>query len=231
MNNKNRVLAVITARGGSKGLPRKNILSLAGRPLIGWTIAAARHAHCVGRVVVSTDDKEIEQVALAEGAEVPFVRPNDLATDQAKSIDVFRHAIEQCPGFEYAILLQPTSPLRTHADIDGAFAQMQASRAPACVSVCEVEESPWLMYRQEKDGCLQRLLPEPATGTRRQDFPPVCRLNGAIYLVRTEWFIATGGFLGPGTVGYFMPSERSIDIDTQADFDSAEMKLSFRTSL
>lgn len=216
-----KVLAVITARGGSKGLLRKNVLPLAGRSLIGWTIAAARAARCVGRVVVSTDDAEIASAALSEGAEVPFLRPAELATDTAGSIDVLRHAVGQCPGFDYVLLLQPTSPLRTAEDIDAAYDRLRAADAPSCVSVCEVTELPWLMYRHDADGRLERLLPEPATGLRRQDLPPVFRLNGAVYLARTDRFLEDGHLVGPGTVSYIMPAERSLDIDTLDDFDQA----------
>lgn len=226
-----QVLAVITARGGSKGLPHKNILPLAGRPLVGWTVAAARAARCVGRVVLSTDDHRIAEAARSEGAEVPFMRPAELATDTASSLDVLRHAVEQCPGHEFVLLLQPTSPLRTAGDIDAAFSLMQETGAPSCVSVCSVEESPWLMYRQGKDGCLERLLPEPETGQRRQDLPPLYRLNGAVYLARTDWFLANRRLIGAGTVGHVMPPERSIDIDSQADFDQAEVLLCGRSAV
>lgn len=225
-----RVLAVITARGGSKGLPRKNVLPLADRPLIGWTIAAARGAACVGRVVVSTDDDEIAQVAQTQGAEVPFMRPADLATDSATSVDVLRHALQACPGHEYVVLLQPTSPLRLADDIDAAYTHMQGLGAPSCVSICEVDESPWLMYGQTEDGRLSRLLPEPPRGYRRQDLPAAYRLNGAIYIARVDWFLAGGSLIGPATVGYRMPADRSVDIDTQADFDHAASLLTRRAS-
>ena len=217
-----KVLAVITARGGSKGLPRKNLLPLAGRPLIAWTVAAARQAACVDRVIVSTDTAEIAEAARKAGAEVPFMRPPELATDSAGSIEVLRHAVKMCPGYTYLLLLQPTSPLRTAADIDAAFALMRASDARSCVSVCEVEESPWLMFCKNTAAQLERLLPEPVAGSRRQDLPTVYRLNGAIYLARTEWFLAEGCLLGRDTVGYVMPAKRSVDIDTSADFELAE---------
>ena len=216
------VLAIITARGGSKGLPRKNLLLLSGRPLIGWSIAAALAAESVGRVVVSTDDPEIAEVARAEGAEVPFLRPAELASDTASSLDVVRHALTECPGLDYFVLLQPTSPLRQSSDIDGAWQRMRTAGAETCVSVCETAESPWLMYLQADDGRLSRLLPEPAKGLRRQDLPLTYRLNGAIYLGQRERFLATGRLLDENTVAHVMPPERSVDIDTKADFDLAE---------
>lgn len=224
------VLAVVTARGGSKGLPRKNVLPLAGRPLIGWTIAAARTSRCVTRVIVSTDDAEIAAAACTEGADVPFVRPAYLSSDTASSIDVLKHALQECPGYDYVVLLQPTSPLRTADDIDGAFQQMLAHRATTCVSVCEVNESPWLMYLRQEDGRITRLLPEPVGGTRRQDLPVAYRLNGAVYFARTEWFLANSRLIDEATVGYVMPPERSVDIDTCADFDRAASLLNTEQS-
>lgn len=215
------VLAVITARGGSKGLPGKNIRLLAGKPLIAWTVEAALGAHCIERVIVSTDAPEIAEAARAAGAEVPFLRPAELATDAAGSVDVLRHAVGQCPGFDYVLLLQPTSPLRTADDIDAAYDRLLATGAPSCVSVCEVTEQPWLMYRHNADGQLERLLPEPVAGLRRQDLPLVFRLNGALYLARTDWFLAGGRLVGPGTVSLVMSAERSLDIDTRDDFDQA----------
>ena len=219
------ILAVITARGGSKGLPRKNVLPLAGRPLIGWSIAAALGSAAVGRVVVSTDDPEIAEVARAEGAEVPFLRPADLASDTASSLDVLRHALTECPGHDYFVLLQPTSPLRQASDIDAAWRLLKATGAASCVSVCETAESPWLMYLQSDEGRLSRLLPEPERGLRRQDLPVAYRLNGAIYLARRAGFLATGRLIDPDTVALVMPPERSVDIDTLSDFDLAESLL------
>lgn len=225
------VLAVITARGGSKGLPRKNLLPCAGQPLIAWTITAALQAQCVGRTIVSTDDPEIARASEAAGADVPFLRPAELADDRASSLDVLRHAIAQCPGYSDVLLLQPTSPLRDSRDIDAAYAQMQQAGAPSCVSLCEVSQSPWLMVGMEADGRIAPLLPEPAAGLRRQDLPPAYRLNGAIYLARTDWFLQGGRLVGEETVGYRMPEDRSIDIDTQADLDIADHLLRQRLAL
>ena len=149
------------------------------------------------------------------------MRPADLASDTAGSLDVLRHAIGQCPGFDWVLLLQPTSPLRSAQDIDAAW-QMTSAAAPSCVSVTEVAESPWLMHLRDDAGRLSRLLPERETGMRRQDLPAVFRLNGALYLARTDWFLAGGRLVGSETLGYVMPPERSVDIDTQADFDVAE---------
>jgi CMP-N,N'-diacetyllegionaminic acid synthase len=218
-NGANRVIALITARGGSKGLPRKNVLPAAGLPLIGWTIRAAQQAQVIDRLVLSSDDDEIMDAARQLGCDVPFRRPAALASDTATSMDVIIHALDQLPGYDYLVLLQPTSPLRTGADIDAAFALLQAHAAPCCVSVCAAEQSPYLMYRLGEDGRLGSLLP-PLTGSlRRQDLPPVYLLNGAVYIARTDWLRQTRSFLGECTVAYRMPAGRSIDIDTADDFE------------
>lgn len=215
-----RVLALITARGGSKGLPRKNVLSAAGRPLIAWTIAAARESSVIDRVVLSSDDDEIMDVAKTWGCEVPFRRPTELASDGASSMDVVAHAVEQLPGYDYLILLQPTSPLRNAADIDAAFALMQKQNASSCVSVCEAGQSPYWMYRLQDDNRLVSLLPPLPGVSRRQDLPPVYVLNGAIYIARIDWLLRKRSLLGEETVAYRMPEERSIDIDNAEDFES-----------
>lgn len=215
-----RLLALIVARGGSKGLPRKNVLVAGGRPLIAWTIAAAQAARRVDRVVLSSDDEEIMDVAQAWGCEVPFKRPAELATDHATSMDVVRHALAALPGYEHVALLQPTSPLRTGADIDAAFDLMLARRAPSCVSVSEVEQSPYWMYRVADNDRLVGLMAPPKGASRRQDLPMIHALNGAIYLARVDWLLAQGSFVGEGTVGYQMPRDRSADIDTADDFQA-----------
>lgn len=215
----NHVLAVITARGGSKGLPRKNVLIVGGKPLVAWTVEAAISAECVDRVVLSSDDDEIMTAARAAACEVPFSRPAHLASDTASSIDVVLHALDHLPGYEYVVLLQPTSPLRTAADIDAAFALMLERGTPSCVSVCEADQSPYWMYRVETNSKLKRLLPEMEGITRRQDLPPIYVLNGAIYIARIDWLRANRSFVGEETVAYLMPKERSLDIDTAQDFE------------
>lgn len=219
MKNKS-VLGLITARGGSKGLPRKNILHVGGRPLIAWTIEAAKDSEAINRFVLSSDDDEIITAAEAWGCEVPFRRPPELANDKTSSMDVVLHALEKLPGYEYVVLLQPTSPLRTSTDIDEAFALMNTCGASSCVSVCEAEQSPYWMYKLQANNKLTNLLP-PLNGiSRRQDLPPVFVLNGAIYIARTDKLLQSRSFLNEDTVAYKMPIDRSIDIDTFADFES-----------
>jgi CMP-N,N'-diacetyllegionaminic acid synthase len=217
-----RVLAVIPARGGSKGLPRKNVVPLGGRPLIAWTVRAALEAEYVDRVILSSDDDEIAQVAMEAGCEVPFRRPKYLASDTATTADVVLHALQQLPGYEWLVLLQPTSPLRTAQDIDAACLLCQVSNAPSCASVTQSSQSPYWMYRIDQGMQLQPLLGEDAQYCRRQDLPPVFLLNGAVYVMRTDEFLRTRRFVGPGTVAYVMPECRAIDIDTASDLDSAQ---------
>lgn len=217
-----KVLALIAARGGSKGLPGKNILPVAGRPLLAWTVDAAHAARSVDRVVLSSDDEAIMAVARACGCEVPFRRPAALATDTATSIDVVIHALDTLPGYDLIVLLQPTSPLRTAADIDATCERLATIGAPACVSVCPVDQSPYWMYSLTADQGLVPIIAAPVAATRRQDLSPVYALNGAVYVANTTWLRRTRTFVTRETVAYVMPPERSIDIDTKADLEAFE---------
>jgi len=226
---KEKVLALIPARGGSKSLPRKNVLPAAGRPLIAWSIDAVRTSAVIDHLILSSDDDEIMATAKAHGCDVPFRRPVALATDTATSIDVVIHALDHFPDFEYLVLLQPTSPLRTGADIDAAFHLMLERNAPSCVSVCLAEQSPYWMYTLEEGDRLVSLLPPPLEGVgRRQDLPEVHVLNGAIYIAKCEWLRVNRSFLGTGTVAYRMPPERSIDIDSADDFEAFRRRVEWR---
>lgn len=218
------VLAVITARGGSKGLPGKNLRPLRGRPLIAWTIEAARGSRFIDRLILSSDDGEIIRAAQEFGCEAPFVRSPELSGDEASSIEVVLDVLDRAPGHGIVVLLQPTSPLRTAADIDGALERMERSGAPACVSVCEAPAHPWLIYRRDEGGRLDPYAP-PVEGAslRRQDLPPAWVLNGAVYAADADWLGRERTFVKPGeTVAWEMPHERSVDIDTLEDFLAAE---------
>lgn len=219
MIGRERVLGLITARGGSKGLPGKNIRPVQGRPLIDYTIAAGRSARSLDRLVLSTDDEAIAEVARRCGCEVPFMRPPALAADGTPSIDVVVHALQALPGFDIVVLLQPTSPARSAEDIDATVERLVASGATSCVSVCAVLESPLWMYTQGPDGRLQALLPGQSA-SRRQDLPAVYTLNGAVYAARVPQLLQSRSFLAADTVAHLMPRERSIDIDTLEDFDA-----------
>lgn len=214
------VLAVVTARGGSKGVPGKNILPIGGRPLIQWTIDAARGSRHIDRLILSSDDPAIIKIASEGGCEVPFRRDPALAGDEASSIDVVVDALQRVPGHDIVVLLQPTSPLRTTADIDGAIQLLETSGAPACVSLRRSDEHPYLTFRLGDGGVIARFV-EPPTDMplRRQDLPAAWCLNGAVYVARVEWFLRERSFFSPQTVGYEMPAERSLDIDTHADVE------------
>lgn len=218
------MLAVIAARGGSRGLPRKNVLPFRGRPLIGWTIAAAQASRRIDRLILSSDDPEI--IALAEelGCAAPFRRAPELSGDAAASIDVVLDALDRVPGHDIVVLLQPTSPLRAAADIDGALERMSAAGAASCVSVREALSHPWLAFGQDPEGRLAPFtsVPEGAS-LRRQDLPSAWVLNGAVYAADAAWLGRERTFIRPGeTVAWEMPADRSADIDTLEDFRAAE---------
>jgi len=224
------VVGVITARGGSKGTPRKNVRKLAGKPLIAWTIEAAHRSESLSRVIVSTDDDEITQVCRAWGAEVPFRRPAELARDDSSSIAVLRHAaewIERTDGRapDYVMLLQPTSPLRRAEDIEGAVELAQARDAQAVVSVTETRHHPYLCRRIDEAGRLVEFMPCPVEYPRRQDIPTAYALNGAIYLIRPARLAAPDSRVFEGALGFVMPPERSLDVDTPWDLAVAETAL------
>lgn len=218
-----RVLGLITARGGSRGLPRKNIRPLGGRPLIAWTIEAARQSAYIDRIVLSTDDAEIAEIAQEWGCDVPFTRPPELATSEARSIDVVRHALASlAQAYTYLVLLQPTSPLRSSEDIDACLRLCEERAAPACVSVTDVEMPPHWMYSIGPDGLLSPFLCDRPRLSRRQDAPSLVGLNGAVFVAQIDWLGDNDDFVGSNTVAYRMPPERSVDIDSEFDFLCAD---------
>jgi N-acylneuraminate cytidylyltransferase len=223
-----KVLAVIPARGGSKGLPGKNILPVQGRPLLAWTADAALAARALDRIVVSSDSDAILAAARACGVE-GVRRPAELATDTASTLDVILHVLEACPGHDVVVVLQPTSPLRSAADIDAALDRFDASGAPSCVSVCEAEQSPYWMYRLGDAQVLQPIVDGGLQATRRQDLPVVYVLNGAVYVADAAWLRTTRAFVAAGTVAHVMPVERSLDIDTAHDFERFEKTITETT--
>lgn len=221
-----QVLGLIPARGGSKGLPRKNVLSFVGKPLIAWTIEAGRASRFIDKLVVSTDDAQIAEVALRWGAEVPFIRPAELANDDTPAMRYILHALDMLPGFEYLVLLQPTSPLRTANDIDEAIGKCIGAGGPACVSVTKTDKSPHWMYMLGENDRIVPILRPDGCSTNRQELLPAYLLNGAIYVADIEWLKVSRTFLSSRTIAYNMPTERSIDIDTYLDFQIGEMLFS-----
>ena len=219
------VLAVVPARGGSKGILRKNLSRIGGKPLISWTIEAARRSNYIDKLVVSSEDAEIIAAARSLGCDVPFVRPAELARDETPGIAPVIHAISELPDFDLVVLLQPTSPLRSTADIDGCIEGCADSNVNACVSVTRAKESPYWMFALDALGSLSPVLAQSEIPDRRQDLPPVYVLNGAVYVARCAWLRETRSFLSPETRGYVMPEERSIDIDVPQDLELAELML------
>lgn len=221
-----KVLALIPARGGSKGVPRKNIRPLCGKPLLLWSLEAARASRYLDRVVLSSEDPEIVETARQAGLEVPFLRPPELARDDTPGVEPVLHALDLLPGYDLVVLLQPTSPFRSGGDIDRCIERLVESGAPCAVSVTRPEKSPYWMYTMGPESRLAPLLPTPEGFSRRQDLPEVYALNGAVYVARTEWLRATRSFLTPETVGCVMTREHSVDIDSEEDFALCEFRLS-----
>lgn len=216
--------ALIPARGGSKGIPRKNIKLFAGKPLIVWTIEAALRSSMLDAVVVSTDDPEIADVARQAGAQVPFMRPSELALDQTPGLDPVLHALDQLPQYDSVLLLQPTSPLRTTEDIDACLRLATQQHAQSVVSVCEADTHPYWTYRLTRDQALSRFVDaEPIA--RRQDLPQAFTLNGALYFADANWLRSSGSLVGTETLAYVMAKERSVDLDTPLDWKLAELFL------
>jgi len=220
------ILAIIPARGGSKGIPRKNLRLLCGKPLIAYTIEAALNSKLINRVVVSTEDEEIAKVSKKYGAEV-ISRPTELAQDDTPSLPLFQHAIrylEEVKDYrpEIIVMLQPTSPLRIVEDIDRAIEEFLKGSYHSIASVCEVEHTPHWMYTIVGER-LKPLIEEGQKVVRRQDDSKVYRLNGAVYVTSRDIIMKENRVLGRDTKAYIMPLERSIDIDTELDFKLAEL--------
>lgn len=226
MIGRKRVLALIPARGGSKGVLRKNIREVAGKPLLAWTIETANQSLFIDRLILSSEDEEIIEVARDWGCEVPFVRPSALAQDHTPGIDPVLHALDYLQEtYDYVVLLQPTSPLRTVDDIDGCIKKCVDTGAPACVSVTEPDKSPFWMYYLGEGDQLISLLPQSEVVTCRQALTKVYALNGAVYVAETAWLARTRSFLTTETIAYLMDKDHSCDIDTEFDLKLAELRL------
>lgn len=214
------VLAIVPARGGSKRLPRKNLRPLAGKPLMAWTLDAARAAASLGRIVVSTEDDEIAACAVACGADVPIRRPADLAADETPGIEPILHMVrwlEEHEGYrpDLVMVLQPTSPLRTAGDIDASVELLRAKHGEAVVSVCESPFPGSWLRTVDDAGRLGGWTPVTPTQAAYV-------LNGAVYLTTREVLLARHDTYADPTWAYVMPRERSVDIDSAFDFELAE---------
>ncbi len=221
------LLALIPARGGSKRLPKKNSLSFSGKPLIAWSIEAGLKSKYVDEVIVSTDDIEIAEISKKYGATVPFMRPIELASDTSSTIDVVRHAIEYCNHnvgkFDYIVVLQPTSPLRTEKDIDASVEMLSNNQANGIIGVTEIEHPVEWINVLPDDLSMDNFFLNNNDNKRSQDFPVRYRVNGAIYLGKIKEILESNSFLDAGKVyAHIMDKASSVDIDCKLDFDYAE---------
>lgn len=222
-------LAIIPARGGSKRLPRKNLLDLCGKPLIAWSIEAALKSKYISKVIVSSDDEEILNIAKEYKADF-IKRPDELASDTATTFDALKHTLENVGKYDYVVLLQPTSPLRSEKHIDEAIELLKEKNADAIISVCEVEHSPLWSNTLDENLDMSDFLREEVLNKRSQDLPKYYRLNGAIYICKTEKLLENKGFFVKENIyAYKMDKKNSVDIDEEIDFIIArEIKQSIK---
>lgn len=218
-------LAVILARSGSKGLKDKNIKELAGKPLLAYTVEAAIESGKYDIVHVSTDSELYADIAKKYGADVPFLRDEELAGDKSSSWDALRFVVTEYEklgkSFDTVTLLQPTSPLRDAKDIQNAFDIYESKNATAVVSVCEVDHSPLVCNTLPEDGSLYGFIDLNKVG-RRQDMKPYYRINGAIYIQKTNLLMDNTSIYSEGSYAYVMDKRHSVDIDDEVDFTIAQ---------
>ncbi len=216
-----KILAVIPARGGSKGIKNKNILPVAGKPLMVWSIEAALGSSYITKTIVSSDSETILDIARKAGA-IPLKRPEEFAIDEAGSEALIVHALEvekaKDKVYDYVMLLQPTSPLRGAKEIEEAAEKLMHSDAKALISVYVPDHTPYKAFKFNVHGKLEGLIDNKTPFMRRQDLPQTFMPNGAIYLIETEQFLRSGSlFCEEGTIAYEMSREKSVDVDTMED--------------
>jgi len=231
MYNGKTFLAIIPARGGSKGLPRKNIRPLLGKPLIAWTIEQALKSKYLDEVIVSTEDKEISEIAKKFGAKIPFLRPIELAQDDTPTFDVIKHTVEFYKEnfnkeFDYIVLLEPTSPLRDSEDIDRCIEVLcNNEEAEAIVSIAKLEgKNPEFNVILNKDNFIRKALDNTANFKilRRQDLKDIYFFDGTIYISNTKVLLEKRTFYHEKTLGYIVPKYKSYEIDDYWDFVCVE---------
>ena len=234
MPSKPLVYAWIFARGGSKGLPRKNLLELGGKPLIAHAVEAGLKSEWINRVFVSTDDAEIAETAKKYGAEIPFMRPAELASDGAAERLAWRHAIEWVkaaglPDMDVMVSLPPTSPLRTVDEIDRGIRHFCAGGVDTVIAVSRSDRHPsFNMVNVKADGTVGLVMPPSRKGARRQDFPPVYDISTAFYVTAPAFVLKTDSYWDGVTAAIEIPAEHAVDIDTLVDFRLAEALLRAR---
>lgn len=231
MYKNKKFIGIIPAKSNSKRLPNKNIKMLHGKHLIGWSIDAAKNSKYIDEVIVSTDENSIIDIAKKYGANIPFKRPKELTKDCAKKFDVSKHAVEFYRDnfkieFDYVVLLQPTSPLRTSEDIDLSIEKMFENKSDGIISVCEADHILWTSTLPD-DMNMSEFLSGRVKDTRSQDIEKYYRLNGAIFICdRKKMLEQETFFLDKNIYAYEMGKSKSIDIDTQYDFELAEFLIS-----
>ncbi len=223
------ILAVVPARGGSKGIPGKNLIDLGGRPLLEWTLDAARESGVIDRTIVSSDDPAIRDAATRHGVE-GWARSEALADDHVHAVHVVIDVLERAGADGYrpdlVVMLLPTSPFRTPGQIRGAVERFQLEVPPAVISVTELDKQLIHLRTMTPDGTLEALAPEAALTANRQEQPPLYGLNGSIYVAAPETVLSARTFHVPGAIGYVMPARSSVDINEPADLDYARLLLS-----
>lgn len=230
MNKKFKILGVITARGGSKGIPGKNIKILGKNPLIAYTIKSAQKSRLLTNLIVSTDDKKIANVCKKYNCSVPFLRPKHLAKDNTKHLPVIQHAIifmEKLNKikYDYVVILQPTSPFRTPEDIDNTLKKLIQSRSDSAVTLVEWSETHPIKAKKLINGRVLSYCIDEPEGTRRQDLHKVYKRNGSVYAMKRDLIIKQNKIYGNYICGIIVPRERSIDIDNLDDWKKAEKML------
>lgn len=222
-----RVLGIVPARGGSKGIPGKNVRPLGGKPLLAWTAEAALAARRLSRVVLTTDDERIAEVGRACGLEVPFLRPAELARDETPTLPVLQHAVAELERagdrFDAVCLLQPTSPFRRPEDVDGCIELLESAGLDAVISVLPVppEHNPHWVYLRDGEGLLRLATGEEQPIPRRQELPPAFHRDGTVYVTRRDVLMAGNSIYGKRLGGYLIEAP-SVNLDTLDDWEQAE---------
>ncbi|MFN0109779.1 MAG: cytidylyltransferase domain-containing protein [Blastocatellia bacterium] len=231
-----KILGLIPARGGSKGVPRKNIRLLAGKPLLAYTAEAALASKRLTRIILSTDDKEIAEVGRACGLEVPFLRPAELAEDTTPTLPVVQHAVQfleaQGERFDAICLLQPTNPLRQASDIDGCIDLLERAEADTVFTMLAVpsEHNPHWVYFKNADGSLRLSTGDATPIPRRQSLPPAFHREGSVYVTRRDVVMIENSLYGAQVIGFEIERSRSVNIDNLEDWAKAESLIRKNTS-
>ena len=232
-----KVLGIIPARGGSKGVPRKNIRLLGGKPLLAYTAESSLQSEKLTRIILSTEDEEIAEIGRKYGLDVPFMRPPELAEDTTPTLPVIQHALKKLEAegdiFDAVCLLQPTNPLRRAEDIDNCIQLLENSEADSVVSILPVpaEYNPKWVYWQSDDGSIILSTGEIEPITRRQDLPTAYYRDGTVYVTRSEIVCKQNSLYGNNVRGYKINPDYSVNIDTEIDWKKAEERINQKTSV